>query len=85
MTMRHVRYFLTICEELNFTRAARLCGISQPTITTAIKRMERRIGGTLFLRSTRNPHVQMTALALRLYPILIQMNELLQEVAKISG
>ena len=85
MNTQHVRYFLAICEELNFTRAARICGISQPTITVAIKRMERTIGGALFLRSTHAPHVQLTSLALRLYPIFVQMNELLQEVSKISG
>jgi len=28
MQMQQVRYFLALCEELNFTRAARRCGVS---------------------------------------------------------
>jgi LysR family transcriptional regulator, hydrogen peroxide-inducible genes activator len=51
METRHVRYFLAICDELNFTRAAKKCGIAQPSLTTAIQRMEREIGGAPFLRS----------------------------------
>jgi Bacterial regulatory helix-turn-helix protein, lysR family len=46
METQHVRYFLAICNELNFTRAAKECGIAQPSLTTAIQRMEREIGGT---------------------------------------
>jgi Bacterial regulatory helix-turn-helix protein, lysR family len=62
METQHVRYFLAICNELNFTRAAKECGIAQPSLTTAIQRMEREIGGALFLRSTRAPRVQSSQL-----------------------
>ena len=34
MQMHQVRYFLALCEELNFTRSARRCGVSQPSLTT---------------------------------------------------
>jgi DNA-binding transcriptional LysR family regulator len=30
LQMQQVHYFLALCEELSFTRAARRCGISQP-------------------------------------------------------
>src|SRR5262245_54464211 len=50
MQMQQVDYFLTLCEELNFTRAARRCGVSQPSLTTAIGALERELGGALFYR-----------------------------------
>ena len=50
MQIRQVEYFLTLCEELNFTRAARRCGISQPSLTNAIRSLEAELGGALFCR-----------------------------------
>ena len=50
MEMAHVRYFLALCSERNFTRAARRCGVSQPSLTRAIKVLERELGGPLFRR-----------------------------------
>ena len=51
MQMNHVRYFLALCRDKNFTLAAKRCGISQPSLTNAIKRFERELGGPLFHRS----------------------------------
>ena len=36
MQLRQICYFLALCEEQSFTRAARRCGISQPSLTNAI-------------------------------------------------
>jgi Bacterial regulatory helix-turn-helix protein, lysR family len=36
MELHQVRYFLALCEERSFTRTARRCGISQPSLTGAI-------------------------------------------------
>jgi DNA-binding transcriptional LysR family regulator len=36
MQMHQIRYFLALCEERSFTRAAKRCGISQPSLTNAI-------------------------------------------------
>jgi DNA-binding transcriptional LysR family regulator len=57
MEMHQVRYFLALCEELNFTRAARRCGIAQPSLTKAIKTLESEMQGPLFYRS---PVVRLT-------------------------
>lgn len=51
MQIAHVRYFLALCRDKNFTFAARNCGVSQPSLTNAIKRFERELGGQLFRRS----------------------------------
>jgi DNA-binding transcriptional LysR family regulator len=50
MKLSQIKYFLIVCEELNFTRAARRCGISQPSLTNAIKSLERELGDDLFQR-----------------------------------
>jgi regulatory helix-turn-helix LysR family protein len=56
MHMHQVRYFLALCEEHSFTRAARRCGVAQPSLTRAVKLLEEELGGKLFdrhLRETR--------------------------------
>ena len=66
MEMHQIRYFLALCEDRSFTRAARECGISQPSLTTGIIRLEQELGGPLF---ERKPAVTLTVLghAVHLY------------------
>src|SRR5947207_1625857 len=47
MELRHIRYFLALLEEQNFTRAAKRCRVAQPSVTNAIHRLERHVGGKL--------------------------------------
>ena len=81
MEMQHVRYFLAICDELSFTRAAQKCGVKQPTLSEAIKQMERAIGGDLFVRASP---VRLTALGFQLRPICVQINQLLEKARTMS-
>jgi LysR family hydrogen peroxide-inducible transcriptional activator len=53
MEMHEIRYFLALCETLNFNRAAERCCISQPALTRAIHKLEGELGGLLF---RREPH-----------------------------
>jgi len=50
MEMHQVRYFLAVAEELNFTRAADKCNVSQPSLSRAIQMLEQEFGGPLFWR-----------------------------------
>ena len=50
MQLQQIKYFLALRDELNFTRAAQRCGVSQPTLTGCIKRLEAELGGLLFAR-----------------------------------
>jgi DNA-binding transcriptional LysR family regulator len=74
MKNQQIRYFLAVCDELNFTRAALRCGISQPTLSMGIRRMEQRLGGNLFIRT---PEVRLTPLAEQLRPIFAEVDRLL--------
>ena len=57
MEMHQVRYFLAVCETLNFTRAAETCNVAQPSLTRAIKKLEGELGGELFRRERNQTHV----------------------------
>ena len=57
MEMHQVRYFLAICETLNFTRAAQLCNVAQPSLTRAIKKLEEELGDALFRRERNQTHL----------------------------
>ena len=51
MELAQIRYFLALCETRSFTRAARQCGVSQPSLSNAIKALEGELGSALVQRS----------------------------------
>jgi len=67
MNVKAVKYFLSVCEKRNFTKAATALGIAQPSLSTAIQRLEREIGGPLFYRNAHD--VGLTELGRNLRPI----------------
>ena len=54
MELNQIRYFLNLADTLNFTEAAMRSGVSQPTLTRAIQRLEQELGGTLVYRDGKD-------------------------------
>src|SRR5205807_8649911 len=68
--LHQVRYFVTLCKTLNFTRAAEVCNVTQPALTRAIQRLEDELGGSLFQRE--RSLTQLTELGRLMRPLLEQ-------------
>jgi len=80
MEMSHVRYFLALREERNFTRAARRCGVTQPSLTQAIKTLETELGAQLFHR--RPNGTELSEFGARIEPYLATIWQCVQDIRR---
>lgn len=80
MEMQQIRYFIALCEEQNFTRAAKRCGVAQPSLTRAIKQLEKVLGGSLFER--RRLSTRLTELGILVRSELVQIDRSATEAAR---
>ncbi|WP_194820304.1 LysR family transcriptional regulator [Nocardia sp. XZ_19_385] len=54
MELRQLRYFVTVVEEANFTRAAARLHLAQPGLSAQIRQLERELGQPLLERGARS-------------------------------
>jgi hypothetical protein len=80
---QHVRYFLALAVEGNFTRAAKRCGVSQPSLTNAIKSLELWLGGRLFDRDSKG--CRLTKLGAILAPHFERLQDGAEQVGRIAS
>ncbi|MFI7547330.1 LysR family transcriptional regulator [Actinoplanes sp. NPDC049599] len=53
LELRHLRMICAIAEAGSVSKAASALGLAQPALTTQLQRIERAVGGALFLRDSR--------------------------------
>lgn len=59
MNLQDLRYLVAVADHRHFGRAAEACFVSQPTLSTQLKKLERELGVELVERSPR--HIMLTA------------------------
>jgi LysR family transcriptional regulator, benzoate and cis,cis-muconate-responsive activator of ben and cat genes len=74
MELRHLRYFIAVAEELNFSRAAERLNVSQPPLSRQIRDLEDELDVQLFERT--HQEVKLTTVGRAL---LIRARELLRD------
>ena len=80
MEMHQVRCFLAAAKASSFTRAAEDCNVSQPALTTAIRKLEEQFGCALFHRDGRQ--IRVTEFGRRMQP---HLSQILQQAKAAEG
>ena len=75
MNLRDLRYLVAVAEHLHFGRAAEACFVSQPTLSTQIKKLEEFLNVTLIERSNRQVILTPVGIA-----VVAQAQRVLREV-----
>ncbi|KKO52387.1 LysR family transcriptional regulator [Paenibacillus sp. DMB20] len=86
MDIKQLYYFVTVSDQLSYSKAAQKLHISQPSLSNAIKNLEREVGSPLLERSTRK--IELTDAGKVLYQksvlLLSQMNILKKEMEEVK-
>src|SRR3984893_15901019 len=89
MEMHQVRYFLAVAQELNFSRAAEKCNVSQPSLSRTIQQWEGELGGPLFHCERRLTHLTDLGEMVRpnlepVYEAAVKAEQLSQEINQLK-
>lgn len=82
MDLKQIRYFLNLADTLNFTEAARISGVSQPSLTKAVQRLEDELGGPVLYRDGKD--TRLTALGRDLQVEFMRIQSALESVTELA-
>jgi epsilon-lactone hydrolase len=87
LEVRHLRAFIAVAEELNFSRAAERLYLSQPALSRQIRALERVVGCELLRRSTHRVELTLAGEALleRTRPVLAALDEAVAAAQSVGG
>lgn len=57
MNFRDLEYVIQTAKTLNFSKAAEICNVSQPSLSTQIKKLEKLLGAEIFIRNKKQVHL----------------------------
>jgi monoterpene epsilon-lactone hydrolase len=85
--LRHLRAFVAVAEELNFSRAAARLFVSQPALSRQIRALERLVGCELLRRSTHQVELTLAGDALldRARRLLNDVDDAIQTTQSVGG
>lgn len=87
MELRHLRYFVAVAEELNFSRAAGRMYLSQPALSQQIRKLELELGVSLFHRT--KGQVELTEAGMALLDgarrVLVLVEQTAREAREVGG
>ena len=85
--VRHLRAFVAVAEELNFSRAAERLYLSQPALSRQIRGLERAVGCELLRRSTHRVELTLAGDALldRARKLLADLDEAVATTQSVGG
>ena len=79
MTLQQLEYIVAVCRMRHFARAAEQCGVTQPTLSAMVQKLEAELGLKLFERSSQQ--VTPTRIGLR---VVEQAEEVLAAAARVK-
>lgn len=87
MEHRLLTYFLMVCEELHFTRAAERLSISQPTLSHQIRQLEDQLGMPLFTRIGKKVYMSEAGHILRTHALnaFHELNQAKAAIEELQG
>jgi LysR family cyn operon transcriptional activator len=85
--IRHLRYFLTVAETENFTRAAERLGVTQPNVSQQVRDLEQKLGTPLLRRLGKRARLTDAgaAFATAARIVLRKLEEARDSVRNVSG
>lgn len=80
MTILEIESFLAICEHKTASRAAESLFITQPSLSSRLKTLERELGGELFIRKKGSREMMLTTAGKEFYNLALRYEELIGQM-----